>query len=245
MNVRPANEFANVAGIGAMLCMCGLVHAQVGLLDQCSPMSPTAANAALFNMSSVLPWQQQVRVGVSGKLSGLRFTLAGPIGGMVRLRLRRGGVWSTQPAFFDVRLTKQIANYEVRWLDTSAADIYFGAGQTFVIETFALATIQSLSLIGSHVSPSAGPALYVEPLNLSGIPFSDGGWRHGFETYMNVPNDPCPGDFNADGGVDGSDVSAFFAAWEGGDLNADVNKDGGIDGTDITTYLADWAGGRC
>ncbi|MCX5690281.1 MAG: hypothetical protein NTV94_10960, partial [Planctomycetota bacterium] len=47
----------------------------------------------------------------------------------------------------------------------------------------------------------------------------------------------CPADFNQDGGIDGSDVEAFFASWESGDVNADTNADGGVDGGDIETFF--------
>jgi hypothetical protein len=52
-------------------------------------------------------------------------------------------------------------------------------------------------------------------------------------------------DFNADGGVDGNDIEAFFIAWENGDLWADFNGDGGIDGADLEIFFAMWErGGR-
>ncbi len=57
--------------------------------------------------------------------------------------------------------------------------------------------------------------------------------------------DPCPADFNQDGGIDGGDVEAFFAAWEMGDAAADVNQDGGIDGADVETFFAAWESGGC
>ena len=53
----------------------------------------------------------------------------------------------------------------------------------------------------------------------------------------------CPGDFNQDGGVDGSDVDAFFTAWESGDSAADINQDGGVDGTDVESFFARWEAG--
>ncbi|MCX5690083.1 MAG: hypothetical protein NTV94_09945, partial [Planctomycetota bacterium] len=51
---------------------------------------------------------------------------------------------------------------------------------------------------------------------------------------------PCPADFNQDGGVDGGDIDAFFAAWEAGEGTADVNFDGGVDGEDVGTFFAAW-----
>ncbi len=59
-----------------------------------------------------------------------------------------------------------------------------------------------------------------------------------------VPNVcQCLADFNLDGGVDGADVGAFFAAWENGDAAADVNFDGGIDGADVDTFFFRWESG--
>lgn len=55
----------------------------------------------------------------------------------------------------------------------------------------------------------------------------------------------CNSDFNADGGVDGADVTAFFAAWEAGSTSADVNYDGGTDGADVTRFFELWETGGC
>lgn len=55
----------------------------------------------------------------------------------------------------------------------------------------------------------------------------------------------CPADFNQDGGVDGSDIDAFFTAWEAGSCDADTNFDGGIDGSDIDPFFATWEAGGC
>jgi hypothetical protein len=56
---------------------------------------------------------------------------------------------------------------------------------------------------------------------------------------------PCPADFNQDGGVDGSDVDDFFAAWSEGLPSADVNYDGGVDGLDVETFFNAWEAGGC
>jgi hypothetical protein len=55
----------------------------------------------------------------------------------------------------------------------------------------------------------------------------------------------CAADFNSDGGIDGADVTAFFAAWEAGDITADVNFDGGVDGADAGTFYDRWEAGSC
>ncbi len=53
----------------------------------------------------------------------------------------------------------------------------------------------------------------------------------------------CIGDFNCDGGVDGPDIEAFFAAWSTGNVIADVNSDGGVDGSDVEVFFERWATG--
>lgn len=53
----------------------------------------------------------------------------------------------------------------------------------------------------------------------------------------------CPTDWNADGGIDGGDVDAFFQSWEAG--SADFNLDGGTDGLDIGEFFARWEAGTC
>jgi hypothetical protein len=52
-------------------------------------------------------------------------------------------------------------------------------------------------------------------------------------------------DFNRDGGTDGSDVNAFFAAWEMGIPAADANSDGGVDGSDAEAFFFYWSNGGC
>lgn len=55
----------------------------------------------------------------------------------------------------------------------------------------------------------------------------------------------CPADFNQDGGVDLSDVEAFFIAWENGLDQADIDQSGGVDGTDIQAFFPPWEAGGC
>lgn len=55
----------------------------------------------------------------------------------------------------------------------------------------------------------------------------------------------CTSDFNSDGGVDGSDLGAFFEAWEAGDFLADVNEDGGVDGADAQWFVVQWVESAC
>ncbi len=55
----------------------------------------------------------------------------------------------------------------------------------------------------------------------------------------------CPADLNQDGGVDGSDVAAFFDRWELGNCDADINQDGGVDGADVDAFFEAWETGNC
>jgi hypothetical protein len=53
----------------------------------------------------------------------------------------------------------------------------------------------------------------------------------------------CIGDFNQDGGIDGSDIESFFLPWAAGENIADVNQDGGVDGGDIEEFFVHWEAG--
>jgi hypothetical protein len=55
----------------------------------------------------------------------------------------------------------------------------------------------------------------------------------------------CYADFNQDGGIDGTDVQAFFDVWTMGESDADVNGDGGVDGSDVGVFFAQWSAGGC
>jgi hypothetical protein len=56
---------------------------------------------------------------------------------------------------------------------------------------------------------------------------------------------PCKADYNVDGGVDGSDLEAFFLDFAAGSAEADVNCDGGTDGPDIESFITAWQRGAC
>ncbi len=86
----------------------------------------------------------------------------------------------------------------------------------------------------------------------AGIPQS--GWKGPFTTCVDNNNngtaDICEGgrcvaDYNEDGGIDGSDVEAFFISWAAGQSLADVNEDGGVDGGDVEYFFVRWEAGSC
>lgn len=53
----------------------------------------------------------------------------------------------------------------------------------------------------------------------------------------------CPGDFNLDNGVAGSDLADLLAAWGDSNPLLDLTGDGAIDGADLAVMLASW--GSC
>jgi len=55
----------------------------------------------------------------------------------------------------------------------------------------------------------------------------------------------CAADYDQSGGVDGSDVEAFFVEWAAGTNCADVNLDGGVDGSDVESFFVPWQAGGC
>ncbi|MBL9001640.1 MAG: hypothetical protein JNK25_10940 [Phycisphaerae bacterium] len=55
----------------------------------------------------------------------------------------------------------------------------------------------------------------------------------------------CPADFDNSGGVDGSDVEAFYRTWETGETCGDTNQDGSVDGSDVETFFTLWEAGGC
>ncbi|MCX5691581.1 MAG: immunoglobulin domain-containing protein [Planctomycetota bacterium] len=99
---------------------------------------------------------------------------------------------------------------------------------------------------GTGGNPSAATAT----LTLTNVGSADAGTYDCLVTNAcgTITSDParltmCIGDFNCDGGVDGSDIGAFFAEWEAGNAIADTNADGGIDGADVSTFFEHWEAG--
>ena len=55
--------------------------------------------------------------------------------------------------------------------------------------------------------------------------------------------EPCPGDLNGDGKVDGADMGLMLGAWGTSDPAADLDGDGDVDGADLGLLLGAW--GAC
>ncbi len=103
---------------------------------------------------------------------------------------------------------------------------------------------------GVPIDMIANPSAATSTLHLSSLQPSDSGVYDCTASNQcgSVTSEPatlsvCVGDFNCDGGIDGSDVQAFFGAWEDGAVPADVNGDGGIDGADVGEFFDAWERG--
>lgn len=70
----------------------------------------------------------------------------------------------------------------------------------------------------------------------------------GFRVSGLIFTNPCPecaADFDANGGIDGGDLAAFFAEFETGGACADVDQNGGVDGGDLGTFFTLFEAGGC
>lgn len=55
----------------------------------------------------------------------------------------------------------------------------------------------------------------------------------------------CAADYDGNGGVDGADLSAFFADYEAGAACSDVDQNGGVDGADLAAFFGVYEAGGC
>jgi hypothetical protein len=200
-----------------------LASAQVGVLDQVSPMT-----TASYNLSAAsLIWQVQVRAGIAGQLEGVRFTLQGNTGAETGdLRLMSGTAAAPGPVLASVVLNKTTSGNELRFFDLTSANLNLQANDTFVLELQGNGS--GLGIVGSYIAPPGLP-LYPEPLYLGGTPFADGGWRIGFETFMLTGGPTCAPDL----------TTGAIAGQPGyGVPNGVLNND------DFFYYLAQFAAGN-
>jgi hypothetical protein len=174
---------AGAAGVAVVLVGAYPAAGQTGTLDQSSP----AANAQFNLDASFLQWQQQTHAGMAGQLEGVRLTFQGLLGAQATVRIRLGATWNLSPIVFSTTITKATATQEVVFVPMTAANIQLLAGDVFVIETQGNGT--GMGLIGSYVAPPGTP-MYPEPLYLNASVQGDGGWKHGFQTYV-LPGAPA------------------------------------------------------
>jgi len=150
-------------------------------------------------------------------------------------------------------------------LDTRAnplapgADVPEGTPLTFEVDLSqpgALAYFQNGLSIGrvvvviTSLAPAAGgpgggggnpryPAFYTKENALTPIL----GYAAKLDISVGCPD--CPADYDQDGGVTGSDISAFFSDFERGLPCADIDLDGGITGGDVGAFFINFEAGGC
>jgi len=84
-----------------------------------------------------------------------------------------------------------------------------------------------------HMRPLSGSNLNIQPDFYTGI------------ADCSTPCPPCAADFDQSGGIDGSDIQAFFEVWATGEVCGDTNQDGAVDGSDVEAFFLPWQAGTC
>ncbi|MBS0197943.1 MAG: hypothetical protein JSR77_14400 [Planctomycetes bacterium] len=103
---------------------------------------------------------------------------------------------------------------------------------------------------GNAIDLATNPSAATATLSFAGTAAADEGVYDcvvtngcGSATSLPAVLTVCTGDFNCDGGADGADIEAFFAAWGAGAAVADINADGGVNGADIGAFFDVWVQG--
>lgn len=108
-----------------------------------------------------------------------------------------------------------------------------------------MARANQTSLLPFSVSNTVPPNVRFATVVLQ-FTLATGTYSNGYADALTLTiSGPCESDFNFDGGIDGSDVDAFFTAWEAGSPFADFNNDGGVDGSDVEAFLGSWEAAAC
>ena len=136
-----------IALLSVFACFSSRALAQTGTLDQASPFS-IGGGSALFNAENLnIRWQQQVRVGIAGKLEGFKLRFDGVPGGVTTVHMRLGNGWSTSPICFQTWVTKSTVGQQTVFVDTTAANISLAVGATFVIELYGSGSASNPSIL--------------------------------------------------------------------------------------------------
>ena len=156
---------------------------QTSTLDQVSPDTGETFYAGTSN----IVWQQQVRVGVEGRLEALEMTFSGPVGAKVRVRIRMAAGWTQTPHVWTTIFTSQNLADQLPRFNLLGAAIDVVPGDVFVVEVQGDGS--GMSTAGSYVDPGQGAPEYPEPLFLGGPGcYADCGWRIAFKTWVLVPD---------------------------------------------------------
>jgi hypothetical protein len=122
--------------------------------------------------------------------------------------------------------------YEVRWsIDSIREEVLFNQAEGFF----------TIPPFPDHLKITVGRFGFGSVAS-SGVIFWD---DISFRQEPPAATCECAADYNADGGVDGADVEAFFTDWAASLGCSDVNQDGGTDGADVEAFFLVWTAGGC
>jgi len=163
----------------SLTALTSIAGAHSGVLDQVAPRTA----AMLLAEDPAYIWQQQVRVGVAGRLDAFEIAVRGTEDATLHVRLRVGDGWNVGPVVW----AETIADVPTHWTEliftVDDVGLDFQVGQTFVIEVQGAGT--GLQVWSSYVDPVDGPALYPEELYLNGPGcYWDCNFRMSFRTWM-------------------------------------------------------------
>ena len=181
MNTSKMRVLVMVGLVVGSLCAGSATAAMV--LDQESPYQNATFNVGVAS----LLWQQEVVVGITGTLA--RVELYTAHAGTTPFSINAGAPWQIDAGDFAAGFTGAAPGWT--GVDTSAASLFFNAGDHFVIAVGG--TSSELWLAGRYDLPAGGyPA---GACWLNGEPHNDGGWDIGFRTYVEPAAVPVPAAF--------------------------------------------------
>jgi len=174
-------------------------------------------------------------------------------------------VWTNDDARdFSVAANPEVTFYENYLTDYS--DLAQITTYTFTqgtMGTNGTGTIESHQLVGGSVSGGGSNSLSSELSSGSGVSTlllheatsNVAATYAGFSNFTyagpqlvvfaSVGGCGCAADYDQSGGVDGSDVEAFFTDWAVSAGCSDVDQSGGVDGSDVEAFFVFWSASGC
>ena len=115
-----------------------------------------------------------------------------------------------------------------------------------------LSTDKAVALYSGSAGRAAAPVLGIDRIEIRDEgPYESveqtapdlGDFQPDFSSDLEGPGheeDPCVGDLNEDGRVDGADMGLMLGSWGTSDPGADLDGDGDVDGADLGLLLGSW-----
>jgi len=164
---------------------CVLISGSVGGIASAVPAldqeSPNTTTSFYVNRPSLV-WQQEVVVGMTGQLTQIQ--LYASLTGTTPLHINSGNAWQSDASEFSTLFTANAQGWVT--VDTSAAGLFFNAGDTFVI---GVGGADGHLWVGGSTAPPSG-AYAAGDLWLNGSPYP-GGCDIAFRTYVDVSGAPA------------------------------------------------------